>query len=161
MESHYELLKLFLPELLVDYFDLTKSKKEGDLLHLFFEEQNKWTKDQKKRAVLLLKFIQISKLHINYYNNLPGFFETTKEKIYGYTRLAKWHEKVMMSGFKSFNTISRTIIIHYKTILNYFENRSTNASAESFNAKIKAFRSQFRGVRNVEFFLYRLTQIYA
>ncbi|MCP1383442.1 DDE transposase, partial [Runella sp. S5] len=29
------------------------------------------------------------------------------------------------------------------------------------NAKIKAFRSQFRGVRNVEFFLYRLTQIYA
>lgn len=55
MESHYELLKLFLPELLVDYFDLTKSKKEGDLLHLFFEEQNKWTKDQKKRAVLLFK----------------------------------------------------------------------------------------------------------
>ncbi|WP_317173357.1 transposase [Flavobacterium columnare] len=36
---------------------------------------------------------------------------------------------------------------HYKTILNYFDNRSTNASAESFNAKIKAFRSKFRGVR--------------
>ncbi|MEO8934322.1 MAG: transposase, partial [Xanthomarina sp.] len=29
------------------------------------------------------------------------------------------------------------------------------------NAKIKAFRAQFRGVRNVEFFLYRLTTIYA
>ncbi|MDT0649713.1 transposase, partial [Zunongwangia sp. F297] len=27
-------------------------------------------------------------------------------------------------------------------MLNYFENRSTNASAESFNAKIKAFRAQ-------------------
>ncbi|WP_413511909.1 hypothetical protein [Myroides odoratus] len=25
-------------------------------------------------------------------------------------------------------------------MLNYFDNRSTNASAESFNAKIKAFR---------------------
>ncbi|MDG1146861.1 MAG: transposase [Crocinitomicaceae bacterium] len=46
-------------------------------------------------------------------------------------------------------------------MLNYFENRSTNASAESFNAKIKAFRSQFRGVRNVAFFLFRLTEIYA
>jgi hypothetical protein len=33
---------------------------------------------------------------------------------------------------------------HYQTILNYFDTRSTNASAESFNAKIKAFRSQFR-----------------
>jgi transposase len=27
--------------------------------------------------------------------------------------------------------------------LNYFNNRSTNASAESFNAKIKEFRAQF------------------
>ena len=53
------------------------------------------------------------------------------------------------------------MIHHYQTILNYFNNRSTNASAESFNAKIKAFRSQFRGVRNVDFFLFRLTQIYA
>ncbi|WP_269224551.1 MULTISPECIES: transposase [Flavobacterium] len=46
-------------------------------------------------------------------------------------------------------------------MLNYFDNRSTYASAESFNAKIKAFRSQFRGVRNIEYFLFRLTNIYA
>ncbi|WP_245952822.1 transposase [Pedobacter cryoconitis] len=50
---------------------------------------------------------------------------------------------------------------HYQTILNYFDRRSTNAPAESFNAKIKAFRSQFRGVKNIEFFLFRLTQLYA
>ncbi len=43
---------------------------------------------------------------------------------------------------------------NYQTISNYFDNRNTNASAESFNAKIKAFRAQFRGVRNVEFFLF-------
>ncbi|WP_343785679.1 transposase [Wandonia haliotis] len=88
-------------------------------------------------------------------------YQNTKDKIHGYTRLAQWHEKVVQSGFKSFNTISRTIMNHYVTILNYFDNRSTNASAESFNAKIKAFRSQFRGVRNIGFFLFRLTQIYA
>ncbi|WP_245576118.1 transposase [Flavobacterium frigidarium] len=29
---------------------------------------------------------------------------------------------------------------HYQNILNYFGNRNTNAAAESFNAKIKAFR---------------------
>jgi len=51
--------------------------------------------------------------------------------------------------------------IYYKNILNYFDNRSTNASAESFNAKIKEFRRQFRGVRNVDFFLFRLTTIFA
>ncbi|WP_430812559.1 MULTISPECIES: transposase [unclassified Carboxylicivirga] len=39
--------------------------------------------------------------------------------------------------------------------------RSTNAAAESFNAKIKDFRRQFRGVKDVNFFLYRLCKIYA
>ncbi|MBI6118275.1 transposase, partial [Salegentibacter maritimus] len=43
----------------------------------------------------------------------------------------------------------------------YFTNRSTNASAESFNAKIKAFRAQLRGVRNTEFFLFRLEKLFA
>ncbi|MFV8333061.1 transposase [Flavobacterium sp. GSP14] len=48
--------------------------------------------------------------------------------------------------------MSRSIINHYQTILNYCDNRTTNTSAEFFNAKIKAFRSQFRRVRNIEFF---------
>ncbi|MEN7548753.1 transposase [Rapidithrix thailandica] len=50
---------------------------------------------------------------------------------------------------------------HYQNTLNFFDHRSTNVSAESFNTKIKAFRSQFRGVRNVDFFLFRLANIYA
>jgi len=68
---------------------------------------------------------------------------------------------VEQSGFKSFNTIARTINLHHNNILNYFDNRSTNASAESFNAKIKAFRAQYRGVGNVNFFLFRLMKIFA
>ncbi|WP_072765370.1 transposase [Arenibacter nanhaiticus] len=63
--------------------------------------------------------------------------------------------------FKSFQTVANSISVNYRTILNYFITKSTNASAESFNAKIKAFRAQFRGVKNVEFFLYRLTTIFA
>ena len=43
----------------------------------------------------------------------------------------------------------------------YFEERLTNASAESFNAKIKAFRSQLRGVSDVKFFMFRLAMLYA
>ncbi|KAA5418625.1 transposase, partial [Bacteroides cellulosilyticus] len=46
-------------------------------------------------------------------------------------------------------------------IINFFERRATNAAAESFNAKLKAFRAQFRGVKDKAFFLYRLTMLYA
>ncbi|MBR3615488.1 MAG: transposase, partial [Bacteroidaceae bacterium] len=37
----------------------------------------------------------------------------------------------------------------------------TNAFAESFNAKIKAFRTQLRGVTDLKFFFYRLTKLFA
>jgi len=56
------------------------------------------------------------------------------------------------ANFKSFRIVMNTISLNYQGILNYFDNRSANTSARSFNAKIKAFRAQFRGVRNVDFF---------
>lgn len=129
--------------------------------YVLYKNRNNWTSDQKKRANILFQLYPDIKEAYQLSQELNWIFETTKEKIYGYTRLAKWHEKVARAGFKSFNSISRTIMNHYITILNYFDNRSTNAAAESFNAKIKAFRTQFRGVRNIEFFLFRLAQIYA
>jgi len=129
--------------------------------YILFKNEKKWTQNQKERALILFELYPDIKLAHKLSQKLSSIFENTKEKIYGYTRLAQWHEKVNKAGFKSFNTIARTIMNHYKTILNYFDNRSTNASAESFNAKIKAFRAQFRGVRNIEFFLFRLCQIYA
>jgi transposase len=129
--------------------------------YVLYKNQKDWTLSQRQRANLL--FEQYPDIYEAYKlsQKLNRIFQNTKEKIYGYTRLARWHEEVAQSGFKSFNTISRTIQNHYKTILNYFDNRSTNASAESFNAKIKAFRSQLRGVRNIDYFLFRLTEIYA
>ena len=129
--------------------------------YLLYKSKSKWTSGQIERATLLFELYPDIQKGYNLTQELRGIFENTKDKIIGFAKLAKWHEKVNQSGFKSFNTISRTIMNHYQTILNYFDNRSTNASAESFNAKIKAFRSQFRGVRNVEFILFRLTNIYA
>lgn len=129
--------------------------------YALYKKPNTWTDNQKERAQLLFERFPALKKAYDLAQELSNIFTNTTQKIYGLTRLAKWHEKVRQSGFKSFNTVARSIQNHYQTILNYFDNRSTNASAESFNAKIKAFRSQFRGVRNVEFFLYRLTQLYA
>ncbi|WP_289685011.1 transposase, partial [Paramuribaculum intestinale] len=43
----------------------------------------------------------------------------------------------------------------------FFDNRSTNASAESMNSKIKAFRAKLHGVNDTKFFIFRLCKIYA
>ena len=86
------------------------------------------------------------------------------------TKLARWYDKVERLGLKFFKSVIETMKNNYDTIVNFFINRSTNASAESFNAKIKAFtayfvhstsRSQFRGVRDIPFFIYRLSKLCA
>lgn len=129
--------------------------------YVLYKRENRWTESQKERALLLFERYPDLRQAYDLSMGLSNIFEKTTDKVYGLTRLARWHEKVAQSGFKAFNTIAKSIYNHYQTIVNYFDNRSTNASAESFNAKLKAFRSQFRGVRNIDFFLYRLTQIYA
>lgn len=129
--------------------------------YLLYKSSSKWTEDQSKRAAILFERYPDLEKAYKLCQNLSWIFNNTKDKTSALIRLAKWDEKVRQAAFKSFSTISRTMSIHYQNILNYFDNRSTNASAESFNAKIKAFRAQFRGVRNIEFFLYRLTTIYA
>ena len=54
-----------------------------------------------------------------------------------------------------------TFYEHYNDILNFDVNRSSNAAAESFNAKIKAFRASLRGVVDEKYFLFRFAMIYA
>jgi transposase len=129
--------------------------------YVLYKKPSGWTDSQKDRAELLFERFPDLRIAYRLSMGLSQIFENTTDKVFALANLAKWHEKVRQTGFKAFNTIARSIQNHYQTILNYFDNRSTNASAESFNAKIKAFRSQFRGVKNIEFFLYRLTQLYA
>lgn len=129
--------------------------------YVLYKKTSDWTYSQKQRAKLLFEKYPDLQRAYNLAMELSQVYDKTKDKLYGLTRLAKWHEKVRQSGFKAFNTVARSMQHHYQTIVNFFDNRSTNASAESFNAKIKAFRSQFRGVRSIEFFLFRLTKIYA
>jgi len=129
--------------------------------YLLFKSKTHWSPSQIRRGELLFARYPLLEHAYNLAMQLGAVYSKTKEKGVAFTKLALWYDKVERAGFKSFNTIAKSIEEHYLTVLNYFNNRSTNASAESFNAKIKAFRSVFRGVRNVSFFLFRLSNIYA
>jgi transposase len=64
-------------------------------------------------------------------------------------------------GIDHFNTASEAVLNHFEGILAFFNNRSTNAHAESLNAQIKLFRANLRGVSNTKLFLYRLHKVFA
>ncbi len=130
--------------------------------YLLFKAENKWTAKQAFRAEILFKHYPDLQQAYRLVRELGTIYQKTKDKALAYTKLAQWYNKIENSSFsKTFGTVARSIQNHYQNILNFFENRSTNASAESFNAKIKAFRNQFRGVRSIPFFLFRLANIYA
>jgi transposase len=129
--------------------------------HLLFKHPSRWTESQKHRAELL--FIRFPKLRQAYDLGiaLGDIFTKCKDKTLAFTKLGLWHNKVENAGIISFESVAKSIAAHHPEILHYFDNRSTNASAESFNAKLKAFRSVFRGVRDTTFFLYRVMKLYA
>ena len=75
--------------------------------------------------------------------------------------MALWFNDVEEWEYPQFNTVIKTFTNHYDRILNFFDERLTNANAESFNAKIKKLRASFRGVADVKFFLFRVAKLFA
>lgn len=129
--------------------------------YLLFKHPSKWQPSQKERADLLFPRYPLLYKAYNLSIRLGQLFTICKNKQQAFKRLAIWYNDVEESGIDAFKTVARSVQTHYESILNFFNNRSTNASAESFNAKIKAFRATSRGVRDTTFFLFRLAKIYA
>ena len=69
-------------------------------------------------------------------------FAQRRNKATGRQTSKKWYAKVGESDNKTFNDIAATMYDREDEVLNYFVNKSTNASAKSLNAKFKDFRAQ-------------------
>lgn len=128
--------------------------------YLLYKFEEDWTINQSKRATILfdkyptLKSVYKLTLHFrNIYKNTS--------KINALNQFNEWKEKVKALKIEEFNTVVYSIEYHLENILNFFDNRSTNANAESFNSKIKGFRANLRGVTDVKFFLFRLEKLFA
>ena len=129
--------------------------------HIILMHKTKWNTQQQERAVIL--FMMFPKLEeaYNIYLELVDIFNKKSKPAEARLNLARWYNKVEAFGDDGFSKVIETFENHNATIVNYFQDRLTNASAESFNAKIKAFRTQFRGVGDIKFFMYRLATLYS
>lgn len=129
--------------------------------YLLFKSADKWTDRQKQRAAILFEEYPDIQTAYGLCHSLRMIF--TKNTIRNAARLsmARWYNKVEKAGFHSFNIIAATFYEHYEEILNFYNNRSSNALAESFNAKVKLFRANLRGVADKKFFLFRIAKLYA
>lgn len=129
--------------------------------HIVLKHKSKWNEQQRRRAKILFSMFPDLETAYGLFLKLVDVFNNKSLPAVAMLNLARWYNEVEAFGDNQFNKVLETFENHNKTITNYFEQRLTNASAESFNAKIKAFRTQFRGVGDIRFFMFRLAALYA
>jgi transposase len=128
--------------------------------YILYKLPHQWTQNQMVRAATLFQaYPEIEKaykLHLEFRTIYEGTDRTGAGK-----ELMKWIYKVQESGNEYFQTVADSLINHWDNILNFFNNRSTNAHAESLNAQIKLFRANLCGVTDTRYFLFRFQKIFA
>ncbi len=128
--------------------------------YVLFKTEKSWSERQKQRATILFReFPNIAHCY-RLAMQFRAWYENKTTKDIARDKLQAWYQKVESENIESFLVAAQSIHLHEDTILNYFNGRSTNASAESFNAKLKGFRALVRGVRDVKFFLFRVAKLY-
>ena len=138
----------------------TKKQLLARSRHLLFKPDSKWADQQKQRADILFKeYPELETAH-DLSMMFRSCYENSKSREEAKTSFDKWHKKIEEKNIDEFLSASESIRLHETTILNYFLNRSTNASAESFNAKLKGFRAVVRGVRDKKFHLFRIVKLF-
>ena len=129
--------------------------------YLLFKSADNWTDRQKQRAAILFEEYPDIKKAYGLCHSLRMIFSKNTIKDAARLSMARWYNKVEEAGLHSFNVIAATFYEHYDEILNFYNNRSSNAMVESFNAKIKLFRANLRGVADRKFFLFRIANLFA
>jgi transposase len=70
--------------------------------------------------------------------------------------LHKWYYSIKNAKMKEFVSVAKMVRKHESEILNFFACGHTNAKAERLNGKIQRFVSANYGIKDKDFFLYRL-----
>lgn len=129
--------------------------------YLLMVSPEKWTPSQHERWRLLkVHFPQIAEAYSLAHSLRVCYNMDSSDMGKVIESMYNWYDKAMASPFEGFKAVAETIDDHMWEILHYFQSHSTNAFAESFNAVVKRFRSELRGVADLPFFVFRLSKIF-
>ena len=134
---------------------LTRSKRALTQTH------DKWSERMKARMKLLFELYPKLKEAYDIINRLRAIFRSKKlTRDEAKAKLHEWYQTVADCSIREIKSARDAIKSREENILNYFIERTSNASAESFNSKLKAFRAQLRGIRDIPFFMFRIAMIF-
>ena len=135
----------------------TKKELLARSRYLLFQFESEWTESQIERSrILFREFPEIKQA----YDAICHFRNFYKCKIGNQRRardsLQNWYSKMQDIEIGEIQNFVESIRRHEAQILNYFDEGRTNAFAESINSKIQKFVRSNYGVRDRDFFHFRL-----
>jgi transposase len=128
--------------------------------YILAKKPSDWTESQKQRSSMLFREYPHLKKAYEHTLEFRNIYEQISKNI-AQEMFIRWIKKTHTMEMKEFYTVANTVYNNIDNILNFFDNRNTNANAESFNSKIKLFRANQRGVVDTKFFLFRLHKLFA
>lgn len=135
----------------------TKKQLLARSRYFLFKSQDKWTDTQKTRAKILFAQYPLIATAYKFYIHFKNCYTYNNRKY----NFSNWIKAAYKSGIKEIISAANTIESHLTGIENYFINKASNAAIEGFNAKLKLFRQRVRGIKDKDFFFYRIFQYYA
>jgi len=129
--------------------------------YLLFKPPNKWCESQKQRAHILFEIFPEIEEAYKLSMCFRGCYEHTFNRKKAVRKFRQWFAKVEISNLAEMKVAAESVERNLGGIINYFENRATNASIENFHSKLKLFRQRVRGVTDKNFFFYRVFKYFA
>jgi transposase len=132
--------------------------------YILVKYEEDWKDDEKKIMKYLFKhFTDLQNAY-----NLTTYIRTWYNKqnvgkpMYMIEKdLYHWCDMVLESKLTAFRAVRKMMEKHHDDIINYFKKGTTNAKAENMNGKIQRFIASNYGIREKDFFMYRLKGYFA
>lgn len=107
--------------------------------------------DQQERIRLRRLFLHAPTLQQAYTfrEELTALFNQVQTHAEAERRLTRWIHKVEQSDLACYDHFLKTLRIHWKPILNYFDDRVNSGFVEGLNNKIKTIKRRCYGIRKI------------
>ena len=128
--------------------------------NLLSQSGDKWGEHKKERARLLFDLYPQMREGYSLISKVRNIFKRKLTMEQAKERLHEWYKDVNACTLREIKAARECIRSRENEVLNYFINRSTNASAESLNSKLKGFKAQLHGIADIPFFIYRICTIF-
>jgi len=132
--------------------------------YLLYKFKDQWTQKQEERAEILFEKYPDLKIVYELSGKFRKWYSTGnigKPKSDLLCELYQWYSQVEKTRIEELLNFKSLVERNQAYVMNYFEKGESNAMAEGINSRIQQFIHSNKGVRDKDFFFFRLAKFYA